>query len=99
MVEFGVREDRTAFWPLLAVDHQRFVAQLTKASEIMPASVEDLRQAVLGDMRQAHEIAGLAGCGTDEIHYNLAGWKAEGRLFSVKHEGAEYSPVYALDPG
>jgi hypothetical protein len=65
----------------------------------MTASVEDLRRAVLGDMRQAHEIAELARRGTDEMHCNLARWKAEGRLFSVEHEGAEYFPVYALDPG
>jgi hypothetical protein len=69
------------------------------ARETMARMQEDLRRAVLGEMRQAHELATLAGRGADEMRGDLERWKSEGRIFSVDHNGAEYFPVRALDAG
>ncbi len=66
--------------------------------ETMARMQEDLRRAVLGEMRQAHELAVLAGRGAEEMHYDLKQWKADGRIFSVEQDGAEFFPIYALDP-
>ena len=67
--------------------------------ETMARMQEDLQRAVLGELSQAHELAGLAGRGAEEMLRDLKQWKSEGRIFSVEREGAEYFPFYALDPG
>lgn len=64
----------------------------------MAAMVEGTRRAVLAEMRQVHEIAALAGRDTQTTRSDLVRWKAENRIFSVEHEGAEYFPAFALDP-
>lgn len=58
---------------------------------------EDTKRAVLGDLRQAHEIAEVAGLGPEVMQRDLICWKAEGRIFSVEFEGTEYFPPFALD--
>ena len=69
------------------------------ADATMARMQEDLRRAALGELSQAHELAGLAGRGAEEMRCDLKQWKAEGRIFSVEQDGAEYFPIYALDPG
>ena len=64
---------------------------------IMAGMVEEARRAVLAEMLQVHEIAALAGCDMQTMRSNLARWKAERRIFSIEHEGAEYFPAFALD--
>ena len=68
-------------------------------AEIMARMEEETRRAVLAEMRPAQELATLAGCGAEEMRGQLERWKAGGRIFSVEHEGAEYFPPFALDPG
>jgi hypothetical protein len=50
-------------------------------------------------MRQARELALFASIGEEEMRRELKQWMAEGRIFLVEHEGAEYFPLYALDAG
>lgn len=64
---------------------------------IMAGMVEETRRAVLAEMRQVHEIAVLVGRYTQTMRSDLIRWKAESRIFSVEHEGAEYFPTFALD--
>jgi len=65
---------------------------------IMAQMDEQVRRMVLAEMRQAHELAALAGRPEDEMRGDLARWKSEGCIVSVEHEGAEYFPPFALDP-
>lgn len=67
--------------------------------EAMARMRKDLRRAALTEMRQADELAALAGRGTEEMRHDLKQWKSEGRIFSVEQDGVEYFPIYALDPG
>ncbi len=66
--------------------------------EIMAGQERELRRAAVGELRQAHDIAVLSGISDEEMLRQLEQWKAEGRIFSVEEEGAEYFPLYALDP-
>src|ERR1035441_8625828 len=66
---------------------------------IMAQMEEQVRRMVLAEMRQAHELAALAGRPEDEMRGGLARWKSAGRIVSVEHEGAEYFPAFTLDPG
>lgn len=67
-------------------------------AEIMARMEEETRRAVLAEMRPARELAVLAGRGAEEMLTSLELWKADGRIFSVEHKGAEYFPPFALDP-
>jgi len=69
------------------------------AHAVMARMEEETQRAVLAEMCPAQELAGLAGRGVEEMRGDLARWKAEGCIFSVKHEGVEYFPPFALDPG
>ena len=69
-----------------------------KSRAILARMQEDMRRAVLEEMRPAHDLAALAGRGAEEMRSDLERWKAERRIFSVAHDGAEYFPLFALDP-
>lgn len=66
--------------------------------EIMAQMHEDVRRAVLGEMRQADQLAALAGRDTAEMRRDLERWTAERRMLSVEHEGVHYFALFALDP-
>ena len=59
---------------------------------------EEVKRDVLEEMRTVEDLAGLAGRSPAEMHSDLERWKAEGRIFSVEHEGIEFFPAFALDP-
>jgi hypothetical protein len=61
--------------------------------------LEETKRIVLPEMRRADEIATLAELPMEHTRQNLQEWKAEGRIFSVEENGAEYYPLFALDPG
>jgi hypothetical protein len=65
---------------------------------VMAGMEEDTRRAVLAEMRQAHEIAAVAGRDAQAMLCDLVCWKAEGRIFSVESKGSEYFPIFGLDP-
>jgi hypothetical protein len=65
---------------------------------MMAQMLEHAGRMVLGEMRLASQLAALAGRSDDEMRRNLEAWKAEGRIFWVEHEGAEYFPLFAFDP-
>jgi hypothetical protein len=69
------------------------------AHAIMDRMQEEARRQVLAEMCQARELAALAGREPELIQAELDRWKIEGRIFSVEHEGAEYFPSFAIDPG
>lgn len=58
---------------------------------------EDARRAVLAEMRQANEIAAVAGRRAEAMLRDLVCWKREGRIFSVECDDTEYFPSFALD--
>jgi hypothetical protein len=60
---------------------------------------EDTGCTVLAEMRQAHEIAAVAGRDAQTMRSDLVRWKIEGQIFSIEYEGTEYFPCFALDPG
>ena len=64
---------------------------------VMAGMEEDTRRAVLAQMRQAHEIAAVAGRRAQAVLRDLVSWKREGRIFSVEYRGTEYFPSFALD--
>ncbi len=68
-----------------------------KACKTMARMQKDLRLAVLDTMRQARDLALVAGIGEEAMHRELEQWKMENRIFLVEYEGAEYFPSYALD--
>lgn len=65
---------------------------------MMAEMQEYAHRMVLRDMRSARDLAALAGRGEDEMRRDLEVWKAEGWIFWVEHDGAEYYPPFALDP-
>lgn len=65
---------------------------------IMAQMNEDVRRAVLTEMRQADQLAALAGRDTQETRDDLERWTAEGRMLSVQHEGVAYFALFALNP-
>lgn len=76
---------------------------MTNESQINARAViarmeEKTRQAVLAEMGPVQELARLAGRSANEMRDDLERWRAEGRIFSVQHEGVEYFPPFALDP-
>lgn len=68
------------------------------ARAIMAQMQEHTCHVMLGEMRPSHELAGLAGRPEDQMRRELEHWKANGRIFSVVSEGAEYFPLFALNP-
>jgi hypothetical protein len=72
---------------------------LEDSSAIMAQSQEETRRAVLAEMRQPDEIAGLAGRSAEKMRGELDRWKNDGLIFSVEHDGTEYFPLFALDSG
>lgn len=60
---------------------------------------KQMQRAVLAEMLPAQELAARAGRGVEEVQRDLRQWTAEGRIFSVKGQAAEYFPSFALDPG
>lgn len=68
-------------------------------AEIMAHMEEKTRREVLAEMRPASELVVLAGRGAEEMRVDLEQWKAGDRVFSTEHEGIEYFPPFALDPG
>lgn len=81
------------------------MARLTRAksdesaTEIQKRMQAETRQIVLLEMRNAAQLAALAGCGTEQLHDELNQWKTAGRIFSVQDGGTEYFPWFALDRG
>lgn len=69
------------------------------ARAILDRMQEGARRQVLAEMCQARELAALAGQEPEQMQAELQRWKIEGRIFSVDHEGKEYFPSFALDPG
>lgn len=69
------------------------------AREILARMEEETRRVMLSEMLRVHEFAARAGCGVQEMRGNRDRWRAEDRTFSVEHEGVEYFPLFALDPG
>jgi hypothetical protein len=69
-----------------------------ESQAILAAMQEEMRRLVLGEMRSAGQLAALAGCGTNEIRRDLDQWAADGRILSVRHEGVDYFPLFALNP-
>jgi hypothetical protein len=65
---------------------------------IMAQMNEDVRRAVLTEMRQADQLAALAGRDTQETRDDLERWTSEGRMLSVQHEGVVYFALFALNP-
>jgi hypothetical protein len=77
---------------------------MTRKSQIESRAVmnrmrEETQLAVLAEMRSAQQLAELAGHKPDSMRGDLERWKAEGRIFAVEHEGTEYFPTFALEPG
>lgn len=68
------------------------------AREIQVGMQEEMRRAVLLEMRRPEELAALSGRHPKEMRRELESWTAEGRIFSVVSDGAEYFPPFALDP-
>jgi hypothetical protein len=67
------------------------------AKKIQERMMAQAIRASLRHMRQASEIAGLAGVSPEAMQKSLERWKAAQLIFSAKHEGAEYFPLYAFD--
>ena len=65
---------------------------------IMAQLNDDVRRAVLTEMRQADQLAALAGRDTQETRDDLERWTSEGRMLSVQHEGVAYFALFALNP-
>jgi hypothetical protein len=63
---------------------------------VMAGMEEDTRRAVLAQMRQAHEIAAVAGRRAQAMLSDLVCLKREGRIFSVEYRGTEYFPPLHL---
>lgn len=59
---------------------------------------EAVRLAVLVEMRQADQLAALAGRSTEEMRGDLERWTSEGRTLSVQHEGVAHFALFALNP-
>jgi len=58
---------------------------------------EDIQRGILAEMRQAHEIAAVAGRSARATRSDLVCWKRQGRIFSIQDGCAEYFPIFALD--
>jgi hypothetical protein len=69
-----------------------------RSQAILVAMQEEMRRVVLGEMRPADQLAALVGRGTDEIRQDLDQRAADGRIFSVRHEGVDYFALFALNP-
>jgi hypothetical protein len=69
-----------------------------RSQAILVAMQEEMRRVVLGEMRPADQLAALVGRGTDEIRQDLDQQAADGRIFSVRHEGVDYFALFALNP-
>jgi hypothetical protein len=68
------------------------------ATQIEARMRSDAKREALKHLRQAPEIAKLAGVSTEAMNHDLERWKAEHLIFSVEHEDSEYFPLYALNP-
>jgi hypothetical protein len=51
-----------------------------------------------GDLVTASQVARLAGYSSSNPSSQPNRWKKAGLLFAVQHKGADYYPLYALDP-
>jgi hypothetical protein len=60
--------------------------------------LEQTKRSVLPEMRKADEIAALAGLPIELMRRDLQEWQASGQIFAVEENGAEYFPLFALDP-
>lgn len=65
---------------------------------IMAQMNDAIRRAVLSEMRQAEQLAALAGRDTEEMRGDLERWTSEGRMLTVQHEGVAYFALFALNP-
>ncbi len=69
-----------------------------RSQAILAAMQDEMRRVVLGEVRPAGQLATLTGRGTNEIRRDLDQWAADGRIVSVRHEGVDYFPLFALNP-
>ncbi len=51
-----------------------------------------------GDYVRASEIARLAGYSENNPSAQPSKWKRDGAIFSIEHNGADYFPLYGLNP-
>ena len=51
-----------------------------------------------GDYVRASEIAKLAGYSENNPSAQPSKWKREGAIFAIEHNGADYFPLYGLNP-
>jgi hypothetical protein len=60
----------------------------------------DAKSAILnsGDLLPAGEIAKLAGYSANNPSAQPNKWKRDGAIFAIHHKGADYFPIYALNP-
>ena len=70
-------------------------AALAQARMLVDAKSKILES---GDFLPAGEIAKLAGYSKKNPSAQPNKWKKDGAIFAIQHKGADYFPLYALDP-
>jgi hypothetical protein len=69
-----------------------------RSQAILAAMQGEMRRMVLGEMRQADQLATLTRRCTNELRRDLDSWAADGRILAVQHEGVDYFALFALNP-
>ena len=72
----------------------------SRAALLQASMQAEARAHVLGsgDYVRASEIAKLAGYSENNPSAQPNKWKREGAIFAIEHNGADYFPLYGLDP-
>jgi len=69
-----------------------------RGQAILAAMQEEMRRVVLGEMRQAGQLAIMADRDNNEMRHDLDQWAADGRIPWVRHQGVDYFALFALNP-
>ena len=73
---------------------------LSKAAVVQARMMADTKSKILqsGDSLPAGEIAKLARYGEKNPGAQANRWKKDGAIFAIRRKGADYFPLYALNP-
>ncbi len=73
---------------------------LSRAALLQASMQAEAKGQILGsgDYVRASEIAKLAGYSENNPSAQPSKWKRDGAIFSIEHNGADYFPLYGLNP-